>query len=257
MNTRKSYLFIENTDFDMASGIRFPAPKEEKINGFVVSHATSDGYEYHTVNTGKLWVTDSNTKKIVSNIVASLMMGYIKKHCIKKSPSILFAGLGNPYVSADSLGSAVQKNIVPTAGISSKIPAIYSVSPGIESQTGFNTVSLIRSLAILANADLVTCVDSLTARSKERLQTVLQITDVGITPGSGISKESNILDDQTLPCPVISIGVPMAISMESSDEDSASDPFLFTRTESDIICECYASVISSGLNKAFLGNITK
>lgn len=256
MNTGKHCLFIENTDFDIASGVRFPSPTEAEINGFVISHATSGEYEYHTINTGMLWRADPIIKRNVSNIIASLTMGYIKKHCKKKSPSILLAGLGNPHVSADALGSFVQKNIVPTAGISGVIPSIYSVSPGVESQTGFNTVSVIHSLSLLANADLVVCVDSLTARSKERLQTVLQITDAGISPGSGVFKESASLNDQTLPCPVISIGVPMAISMEALSDDS-SDPFLFTRTESAIVCECYASVISSGLNKAFLGNIAE
>ena len=63
--------------------------------------------------------------------------------------------------------------------------------------------------------DFVIVVDSLAARSVERLCTTIQITDTGIAPGSGVGNRRKELTKETLGVPVVAIGVPTVVDAET------------------------------------------
>ncbi len=254
MNTYRSELIFENGGTCMAGRIRFPEAEEKTICGFPVMHAKSEEAEYHTILSGSLWLSTPNEKFKIKGLISSLIIHYMKKYGIQKNANILFVGLGNPSVTTDSLGPEIGSRIVVTAGLPESLPQIYSISAGIPARTGFNTAELICSLTKLSSAEIIVCADSLTAVSRERLQTAIQITDVGISPGSAFTHTSEIISRETVGQPVISIGVPMAIREDSLLGIPTENPLLVTRAESDVICSCYASVIAAGLNNAFLGN---
>ncbi len=255
LNSTKSDLIIENSEFSMANRIKFSKASCDSLFGFDVIHAESCEAEYHTLIVGNIWQRNTDIRAKLSDALASTVSHYMKKHMIKKNARILFVGIGNPSVTSDSLGPAVCKHIAVSAGLSEKLPQVHAFPVGIPSKTGFESAALIRSLASLCSADIIVCADSLMAVTKERLQTVIQISDMGITPGSALSRTAEEVSAETAGVPVISIGVPMAIRDDALIGDTTDNPLIVTRAESDVICDCYATVIATGLNKAFFGNM--
>lgn len=57
----------------------------------------------------------------------------------------------------------------------------------------------------------VIAVDALASRSVERLCRTIQLSDTGITPGSGVGNHRLGLNRQTLGIPVIAVGVPTVV----------------------------------------------
>ena len=60
--------------------------------------------------------------------------------------------------------------------------------------------------------DIIIAIDSLAARNVRRITTTIQLTNTGITPGSGIGNHRKGLNEQSLNTKVIAIGVPMVVS---------------------------------------------
>jgi len=251
-NYNKSGLIIENSYLAMAGRVHFADAKKVTIQGFDVLHASDGGFEYHTVICGEIWNEDLERKKTLGNLCGNIVSHYLIKYGISNNPRILFVGLGNPEASADSFGYSVTKKITPTVGIGN-VAQVYSVPALIPDITGFETLDLVLDLKELSRADVIICADSLTALSRERLQTVIQITDVGISPGSAVSSNSSgIISQETMGVPVISIGVPMAIFEDVLTGDMSKSSILLTRAECELICSSFATIIAHGLRSAFL-----
>jgi spore protease len=129
---------------------------------------------------------------------------------------------------------------------------MYVICPMTEAKTGIDTAVYIRAIAEAVHPEVIIAADALCAKSRERLQTVIQISDCGITPGSALSRTKGEISSSTMPCPVVTIGVPTVISTESMDGD-AGEPLLVTRAESDLITDCYSSIIAGGIHSAIYG----
>lgn len=248
---QKNGLFIEKSAIDAAGRTYFPDAKLIKGRGFDILHSEHEGMEYHTVIAGEIWEWDLGRKLSLGNLCGEIVSRYLKKHGLGASSRILFVGFGNPDIVPDSLGYAISKLVSPTSGLDG-IHTVYSFPTLVSEMTGFETSSLVRSLKELSRADVVICADSLTARTRERLQSVIQISDIGIRPGSAAHKSAGEISRDTMGVPVISVGVPMAIYEDKlSDYSTACE--LLTRAECDVICDTYATVIAHGLRSAFLG----
>ena len=193
-------------------------------------------------------------------------------NCIR-SISVLIVGLGNPIITADSLGSETVKRItVSDAGsgdMKEKISVrIAAVSLGVPALTGINTYDHVSGLINAFVPDVIIAVDSLAARSSERLGRVIQLSDCGISPGSGIGNGSVTLNEETLGIPVISLGIPTVIrastmicdmlrrggiSVLSEDICAAvnNNRSLFVSPkECDIIIKSAADILSQSINIA-------
>ena len=66
----------------------------------------------------------------------------------------------------------------------------------------------MRALAERIGAAAVIAVDALAARDTGRLCSTVQLSDCGIAPGSGIGNCRSALDQRSIGCPVIALGVP-------------------------------------------------
>ena len=74
---------------------------------------------------------------------------------------------------------------------------------------------MIKNIVRLHNFDIVICIDSLATSSLQRLNKVIQITDTGIIPGSGISNYRKELSYKSLGVPIIVIGIGTVIPLKS------------------------------------------
>ena len=59
--------------------------------------------------------------------------------------------------------------------------------------------------------DLIIAIDSLAARSVDRVCTTIQLADNGINPGSGIGNKRMGITRETMGVPVIALGVPTVV----------------------------------------------
>lgn len=136
--------------------------------------------------------------------------------CPSGISSVLVAGLGNRKITSDSLGPMCTDNLSITRHLSVEgdkkyFPEISAISPGVLAQTGIETVELIRGAAENCHPSLVIVIDALASRSVGRLASTVQLSDTGISPGSGIGNHRKKIDSDTIGFPVMAIGVPTVV----------------------------------------------
>ena len=142
---------------------------------------------------------------------------------ISNKDRILVVGLGNRYISSDSLGVKVAGKIRITIE-NKKLPQIMAICPSVMGLTGIETVDIIEGVAKSIGATHLILVDSLCAGSVERLGRSIQATNTGLCPGGGIGNNRKCID-RDIAKNVFSIGVPLLIyastfvsgTMESHD----------------------------------------
>ncbi len=137
----------------------------------------------------------------------------LKENKIKKKSRILFVGIGNPQIVADSFGvRAVNKiSFFPYK----KNNRIFKLMPNIFANTGLNAYDVIRLVVEAFDISAVFLFDSLATTNISRLGTSLQFNDAGLTPGSAMNNFGMPINKTTLNVPCITFGVPMMISSRS------------------------------------------
>ena len=133
---------------------------------------------------------------------------------------LLFIGLGNGEVTPDALGPLVIKNLFVTRHLTGwkeieGCPAVAALAPGVMAQTGMETGEIVEGIVKKIHPDALVVVDALAAKSSERLNRTIQISNTGIAPGSGVGNYRSEITEKTMGVPVIAIGVPTVISIPS------------------------------------------
>lgn len=167
---------------------------------------------YITVDIKKLKIADNNDIQKASEVVTKELKELIDKHIDKKG-DILVVGLGNTYVTPDSLGPKVVKDIDITRHLLKYAPEyidpetrpITAIAPGVLGTTGIETVEIIKGIVDNVKPKLIIVIDSLSSKSIERISSTVQIADTGIVPGAGVGNARNEISQRTLDIPVIAI----------------------------------------------------
>lgn len=146
-----------------------------------------------------------------------------------KNKSILVAGLGNREVTPDALGPMVVDELFATRHLIREFGEVFkeknqmemlsAIAPGVMAQTGMESREILEGIARSTRPDWIVVVDALAARSIYRLNRTIQITDTGISPGSGVGNNRNALNKQSLGTKVIAIGVPTVVDASTIVED--------------------------------------
>lgn len=157
---------------------------------------------YITMETRLLKNSDEETRKTIAEHLAHYLCQMLKD---RNAKTVLIVGLGNSQATPDALGPKTAEGILTGNNI-------YCISPGVLAQTGMETYSIIKGIVSEINPDIIIAIDSLAARNVRRVTTTIQLTDTGITPGSGIGNHRMGLNQETLGKRVIAIGVPMVVS---------------------------------------------
>lgn len=169
-----------------------------------------------------------NDAKSHDKIIDVLSKNIIKLKQLDEDSVILVVGLGNWNVTADALGPQVIDKILVTRHIigdvdinlEDEVRAVCAISPGVMGITGIETGEIIRGIVDRVKPDLVICIDSLAARRTQRLNATIQMTDIGVSPGSGVNNKRMSLDEKTLGVPVIAIGVPTVVDAATLINDT-------------------------------------
>ena len=116
---------------------------------------------------------------------------------------LLFIGLGNGEVTPDALGPLVIKNLFITRHLTGwkeieGCPAVAALAPGVMAQTGMETGEIVEGIVKKIHPDALVVIDALAAKSSERLNRTIQISNTGIAPGSGVGNHRNEILDEKL-----------------------------------------------------------
>ena len=147
--------------------------------------------------------------------------------------SVLVVGLGNREVTPDALGPNVIGNLYITRHIlreygqyafpEKKVASISGIVPGVMAQTGMEAAEILSAIINQMKPDLLIVVDALAARSINRLNKTIQITDTGIAPGCGVGNNRKVISKETMGIPVIAIGVPTVVDAFTIVNDSITN----------------------------------
>ena len=155
-----------------------------------------------------------------SEIVSSELRNLIDAH-IQKQEEILVVGLGNIYVTPDSLGPKVINEIDVTRHLINYLPqyveegtrSVSAVAPGVLGTTGIETIEILKGIVDNTKPKLVMVIDALASRSIDRISSTIQISDAGIVPGAGVGNTRKEISKSTLGIPVIAIGIPTVVDL--------------------------------------------
>jgi len=229
------------------------------LSGWPVRYAEHPTGRYHTLQAGDITALSADDRLRLSRAAAEILSEYLSG-----AGCVLVCGLGSERLTADRLGPETCCRLT----IPDSLPGgrrFYSFSPGTEAATGIPTDTLVGMTAECVRADRILAVDALCARSAASLTSVLQFTDTGLTPGSGASRTTSAGDitkysrreacppeisTRTMPCPVVTAGVPTAI--RTTLPDGGNTKYLVTAGNIDRAVDCWSSVLASAILRVML-----
>lgn len=232
---------------------------------------------YVTVEIGKIWMDSNDRLEACRLVLAEQILDFIFRltgHRDTGKLCLMIAGLGNRFITADSLGPLTVDKLTVTGHMmgggsifdSMGCARICAVQPGVLGQTGIEAASIIRGAVTDTRPDVIIAVDALAARSPERLATTVQIWDSGIRPGSGIGNKRCAVNAESTGCPVIAVGIPTVVDSSTlvcdaleraGIEDYPSSlsevlengrSFFVSPKDSDIISEELSSLLASAID---------
>ena len=195
---------------------------------------------------------------------------------------VLAVGLGNAELTADSIGPITASRLTATRHLREHEPELYHalgcsslaiLSPGVLGQTGIETLEFLRSAAKTISPDLILAIDALAAGSCDRLTSTVQISTVGIIPGSGVGNHRGAITAETVGVPVIALGVPTVVdsstlvyeALEKANITEIDESltkilengrgFYVSPKESDVLVSHFSKLISQAIELAFVGEL--
>ncbi|MGM7721057.1 GPR endopeptidase [uncultured Metabacillus sp.] len=184
--------------------------------------------KYLTMQMEGIRQKDSELQEKVVEAFAKHFSQFLSDLNIPKDASCLVVGLGNWNVTPDALGPLTVENLLITRHLFKLQPEnveegfrpVSAIAPGVMGLTGIETSDIISGVIEQSKPDFVIAIDALAARSIERVNTTIQISDTGIHPGSGVGNKRKALSQETFGIPVIAIGIPTVVDAVSITSDT-------------------------------------
>ena len=181
---------------------------------------------YITVDVKKLKLAGEEEIQKTAETVSNELRKIIDLHTDKQG-DILVVGLGNIYVTPDSLGPKVINEIDVTRHIIKYLPQyidegtrpVSAISPGVLGTTGIETVEILKGIVDNIQPKLLIVIDALASRSIERISSTIQISDTGIVPGAGVGNTRQEISQNTLGIPIVAIGIPTVVELATLVSD--------------------------------------
>ncbi len=171
---------------------------------------------YVTYDTKRDMFANASEMNKLSDSISATLQNLIG--IVKKTSPILVVGLGNGNIVADSLGEKVVDKVAVTRTLSDdkRTQSVCAVNVGVSGVTGIQSAEMVSGVAEKVKPCVVIAVDSLATSVVSRVGTSFQISTAGITPGSGVGGDKERIDKDLLGVPVLSLGVPLMLSMRTA-----------------------------------------
>ena len=207
---------IESTKEDINENIKVERVKITNENGEKAIGKPMGNYI--TIDVKNLKIAQEDEIQKAAETLSNELKSVIDIH-IDKQGEVLVVGLGNIYVTPDSLGPKVINEIEVTRHIINYLPQygeegsrmVSAITPGVLGTTGIETVEILKGIVDNINPKLVIVIDALASRSIERISSTVQLSDTGIVPGAGVGNTRSEISKNTLGIPVVAIGIPTVV----------------------------------------------
>lgn len=214
---------------------------------------------YITIEAPELSQADEDYNQPVSDIIAENL---IKLAGDYTKDEVLIVGLGNRDVTPDALGPFVVDNMFVTRHlikeygnefkVKNRLGNVSAISPGVMGQTGMETSEIIKGIIDETHPQLIIVIDALASRSINRLNTTVQLTDTGISPGSGIGNNRKALNEKALGVKVIALGVPTVVDAVTIVADTLSQYMEKTGFDENDINQFVSEIRQQTMNNMFV-----
>ena len=278
---------------DLAVEMQEILEKKEKLTGFIrkssqldedisLTHITITDVEgerafgkpkgnYITMEVKGILNQKNEISKRSARALASVLKELVPFHYYLK---VLVVGLGNEKVTPDSLGPHTVDKVKITRHLFQiydcdgdfEMGNVSGFNPSVTGVTGLETAEVIQRITELVKPETVIVIDSLAAKDIGRISTTIQVSDTGIAPGAGMGNRRKSIDEETLGCRVIAIGVPTVIDsrtliLEAAEEIPGWEPeeaaayfagkeldMVVTSTDIDEIIQAFSEIIAEAIN---------
>ncbi len=269
-------LAVESTEREDCVKLQGVEKIASNINGITVTtiKITSDEAasrlqkpcgDYTTIDVGSLRIASD------SMVEEAEALAEVLSKMLPNQGMVLVVGLGNSDITPDALGPKVINRTFATRHISGNMAESFgldglrqvaAISTGVLGQTGMESAELIAAVCKDISPCAVIAVDALACSDINRLGSTVQVTNTGISPGSGVQNKRKELSAATLGVPVIAIGLPTVVDMTTiaqdmfgveNIDDTVSErgrEMMVTPREIDLIIERGTRLISLGINRA-------
>lgn len=243
--------------------------KNESLNGlevFTVDIFNKEGEEalgkpqgsYYTLTLPRWFDRGSESFPYAVEALAALLA-----RCMPaQHENVFVAALGNPDITPDALGSLAAASVLVTRHLKQEdkdsFPQFCTLAlcrPGVLGTSGIESAAQIKTLCRSLCPDVVVVIDALAGSEAESLCRRVQVSNTGISPGSGVGNDRQELSKDTLGVPVISVGVPTVIDAGFLGEGSLSGMFVTPRDIDSMVRHC-ARLIGYAMNLALHHGLT-
>ncbi len=187
---------------------------------------------------------------------------------------VFVAGLGNYAITPDALGPRVASKVLATRHFStalteeelSGLPDLRPVcvlAGGVLGQTGMESAELLEAVCRQVQPAAVVAVDALACAELSRLGTTIQMSDSGISPGSGVANHRRELSGKTLGVPVIAVGIPTVVDLYTAVQSiygrcmpHGSPNMMVTPRDVDRLIDHAGALLACSLNMALHPGMT-
>lgn len=188
---------------------------------------------------------------------------------------VMVVGLGNNDITPDALGPQTAAGVLATRHLREELAdedeflaslrQVSVLASGVLGQTGIETAELVGAMLERLHPAAVIVVDALACSDLSRLGTTIQLSDAGISPGSGVQNRRKELSQETLGIPVIAVGVPTVVDMATIVEGMTGrrmppqtevPNMMVTPRDVDKLIERAARLIACGINLALQPSMT-
>ena len=245
-------ILLSNREFDTPAGLALEAKeiyendqKSTEIPGVKVKNKDLENCKVSIVEVideqgskimnkgiGKYVTLESNLMKFDDDESREEMITYLKDELVEilgsdKTKKTLVIGLGNWNITSDALGpKSVSKTLVTrhifknyNKDYDDDFTEVSALSPGVMGITGLETSETVKSIVDMIKPDRVIAIDALASRKMERVNSTIQISTAGISPGGGVGNKRKALNKDYLGVDVIAIGVPTVVDAATLTSD--------------------------------------
>lgn len=222
--------------------------------------------KYVTIETPDLSLHPENFDSQVEILAAEITK------LVPSSGEALIIGLGNNDITPDALGPQVVSQILATRHLMSELPnntefhnlrSVSAIAPGVLGQTGIEVSEIAKSIAASTKPAVLVVVDALACSDISRLGRTIQLSDTGISPGSGVQNRRKELSHATIGIPVIAIGIPTVVDMltiaeniTGSEVPENANSMMVTPRDIDKLIERSAKLVAFSINSALLPSLS-
>ena len=209
---------------------------------------------YHTVTLDPVLRREETAFSLAAELISGLIGDLLPKN---EDFSALVVGLGNRAITPDAVGPHTMESVLATRHLRvqpndlfPELRPVCVLSPGVLGTSGFEAARFVKAVAADLRPDVVIAVDALACSEPERLCRTIQITDTGITPGSGVGNDREALIRDSLGVPVIAVGVPTVMDIRTVSDSEALEGLFVTPRDIDTTVSDFSKLAGYAINLA-------